>query len=86
MLLFILECKSDLFLVLESSLQKGASSTYLLNNIEVMTAIAAPSYDAVYGQGKCFIESPRTSFRSRLKGWNAICLAVAFPGSFCLLK
>ena len=33
-------------------LQRGRGSGYLLNHVEVMTAIAAPSYDAADAEGK----------------------------------
>ena len=48
---------------------------YLPNRVEVMMAIAAPSYDAADVDGQYLIDDPRTSFRSRLEGWNRICSA-----------
>ena len=48
---------------------------YLPNRVEVMIAIAAPSYDAADSDGNYLIDDPRTSFRSRLEGWNRICSA-----------
>ena len=41
---------------------------------------AAPSCDAADEKGMYFTDSPRTSFRSRLEGWNAICSAVICTG------
>ena len=57
------------------SLQRGKSRGYLPNQIEVMIAIAAPSYDAADSNGDYQLNSPRTSFRSRMEGWNRICSA-----------
>ena len=57
-------------------LQRGGRSAYLPNAVEVMIAIAAPSYDAADDRGQYFINDSRTSFRSRLEGWNMICSAV----------
>ena len=45
-----------------------------------MLAIAAPSYDAADEIGMYLQDSPRTSFRSRLEGWNRICSAVMCVG------
>ena len=45
-----------------------------------MIAIAAPSYDAADTSGMYFRFDPRTSFRSRLEGWNIICSAVKCTG------
>ena len=61
-------------------LQRGDMSTYLPNVIEVMIALAAPSYDAPNSNGQYFRDSPRTSFRNRLEGWNIICSAVKCTG------
>ena len=61
-------------------LQRGDGSTYLPNIVEVMIAIAAPSYDAADEQGMYFTNGPRKRFRSRLEGWNAICSAVNCTG------
>ena len=61
-------------------LQRGGGSTYLPNIIEVMIAIAAPSYDAADANGQFLRDDPRTSFRSRLEGWNIICSAVNCTG------
>ena len=48
-------------------LQRGGGSAYLPNRVEVMIAIAAPSYDASNPDGDYLTNDPRTSFRSRLK-------------------
>ena len=56
-------------------LQRGPTSSYLPNIIEVMIAMAAPSYDAADMNGTYSRRSPRASFRSRLEGWNIICSA-----------
>ena len=61
-------------------LQRGNGSAYLPNRVEVMTAIAAPSYDAADAEGKYSEKAPRQSFRSRLEGWNIICSAVTCTG------
>ena len=61
-------------------LQRGRGSTYLPNIVEVMIAIAAPSYDAADAAGMYLRDDPRTSFRSRLEGWNIICSAVTCVG------
>ena len=61
-------------------LQRGRMSTYVPNVVEVMIALAAPSYDAPDADGQYFRNSPRTSFRSRLEGWNIICSAVTCTG------
>ena len=59
----------------KNTLQRGGMSTYLPNVVEVMITLAAPSYDAPDADGQYFRDSPRTSFRSRLEGWNIICSA-----------
>ncbi len=56
-------------------LQRGGGSAYLPNRVEVMIAIAAPSYDAANADGDFLLNDPRTSFRSRLEGWSRICSA-----------
>ena len=61
-------------------LQRGTGSTYLPNIVEVMIVIAAPSYDAADAAGMYLRDDPRTSFRSRLEGWNIICSAVMCVG------
>ena len=61
-------------------LQRGGQSTYLPNVVEVMIALAAPSYDAPNLNGDYLRDDPRTSFRSRLEGWNIICSAVICTG------
>ena len=63
-----------------NALQRGGMTTYLPNVIEVMIALAAPSYDVPDVDGQYFRNSPRTSFRSRLEGWNIICSAVKCTG------
>ena len=67
-------------LALRRPLQRGGGSSYLPNRIEVMIAIAAPSYDAANAEGKFLENDPRQSFRSRLEGWNIICSAVNCTG------
>lgn len=64
-------------------LQRGGTIGffYLPNIIEVMIAIAAPSYDAADANGQYSTTAPRTSFRSRLEGWNIICSAVNCTGA-----
>ena len=62
-------------------LQRRGRTTYLPNIVEVMIAIAAPSYDAPDETGMYLQDSPRTSFRSRMEGWNRICSAVTCVGS-----
>ncbi len=62
-------------------LQRGGGTTYLPNRIEVMIALAAPSYDAANDEGYFSIDAPRTSFRSRLEGWNNICSAANCVGT-----
>ena len=61
-------------------LQRGGGTTYLPNIVEVMLAIAAPLYDAADETGMYLRNSPRTSFRSRMEGWNRICSAVMCVG------
>ncbi|CAI8048175.1 Tyrosinase [Geodia barretti] len=61
-------------------LQRGGSSAYLPNVVEVMIAIAAPSYDAADDSGQYFRNDSRASFRSRLEGWNMICSAMSCVG------
>lgn len=61
-------------------LQRGGGSSYLPNDVEVMIAIAAPSYDAADKDGTFIRDDPRTSFRSRLEGWNIICSAAMCTG------
>lgn len=61
------------------ALQRGGKYSYLPNVVEVMIAIAAPSYDATDVNGDYFLGT-RTSFRSRLEGWNIICSAVNCTG------
>ncbi len=61
-------------------LQRGGGSGYLPNRVEVMIAIAAPSYDAANADGDFLLNDPRTSFRSRLEGWNRICSAANCVG------
>ena len=67
-------------LAAQRPLQRGGGSSYLPNRVEVMIAIAAPSYDAADAQGNFFRDAPRQSFRSRLEGWNIICSAVTCTG------
>ena len=67
-------------LVARRPLQRGGGSAYLPNMIEVMIAIAAPSYDAADESGQYFRNDSRSSFRSRLEGWNRICSAVGKSG------
>ena len=62
-------------------LQRGGGTTYLPNIVEVMIAIAAPDYDAPDETGMYLLNSPRTSFRSRMEGLNRICSAVTCVGS-----
>ena len=63
-------------------LQRGGMTTYLPNVVEVMVALAAPSYDAPDKDGQYSTESPRASFRSRVEGWNMICSAMQCVGTF----
>ena len=57
-------------------LQRGGSSTYLPNRVEVQIAIAAPCYDVADANGKYSRTSPRQSFRNRMEGWRITCSAV----------
>ena len=58
------------------ALQRGNPKfAYVPNVVEVKIAIAAPSYDAPNNDGDYLEDAPRTSFRSRLEGWNIICSA-----------
>lgn len=65
----------------QRKLQRGGGTTYLPNRIEVMITLAAPSYDAANDDGNFFTNGRRTSFRSRLEGWNNICSAANCVGS-----
>ena len=58
----------------------GSPMVYLPNRIEVMIAIAAPSYDSSDINGTYSRKDPRSSFRSRLEGFNMICSAVNCTG------
>ena len=73
-------CNPAADLAQRNPLQRGGGSTYLPNIVEVMIAIAAPSYDAPDETGQYFKNAPRTSFRSRLEGWNIICSAAKCTG------
>nr|CAE01389.1 tyrosinase-like protein [Suberites domuncula] len=67
-------------LALARPVQRGGGSSYLPNTVEVMISLAAPSYDASNLNGDFIRDGPRTSFRSRLEGWNKICSAVNCVG------
>ena len=75
-------CNPAIDLANRRPLQRGNISAfaYLPNRVEVMIAIAAPSYEAAGANGQYFRNDPRTSFRSRLEGWNIICSAVGCTG------
>ena len=74
-------CNPERDLQRQTPLQRGNhQSTYLPNIVEVMIAIAAPLYDAPDMNGCYLRDDPRTSFRSRLEGWNIICSAMMCTG------
>ena len=73
-------CNPESDLQRQIPLQRGDESTYLPNIVEVMIAIAAPAYDAPDVNGCYLRDDPRTSFRSRLEGWNIICSAAICTG------
>ena len=79
-------CNPAVDLAARRPLQRGRGSTYLPNIVEVMIAIAAPSYDAPDAAGMYLRDDPRASFRSRLEGWNKICSAVTCVGPQDLLN
>ena len=68
-------CNPAADLANRNPLQRGGISPYLPNVVEVIIALAAPSYDAPDVNGQYSRDDPRTSFRSRLEGWNGICSA-----------
>ena len=74
-------CNPETDLSEKRPLQRGRGTTYLPNRVEVMIALAAPSYDAANPDGDFGIDGPRTSFRSRLEGWNNICSAANCVGT-----
>ena len=62
-------------------LQRGRGSGYLPNHVEVMTAIAAPSYDAADAEGKYSKKLLIRVSEAEWKGaWNSICSAVTYTG------
>ena len=79
-------CNPEIDLAARRPLQRGGSSTYVPNIVEVMIALAAPLYDAKDKDGKYSLLSPRESFRSRLEGWNSICSAVICIGPRGILR
>ena len=68
-------------LAAQRPLQRGGGTTYVPNRVEVMTALAAPAYDAADAGGKYAKNAPRQSFRNRMEGWAIICSAVTCTGS-----
>ena len=78
-------CNPDKDLENERVLQRGDETnqgSYLPNSDEVKIAIAAPSFHAADENGSYIYlqKDPRTSFRSRLEGWNTICSAATCTG------
>ena len=74
-------CNPTNDLAAQRPLQRGGGTTYVPNCVEVMTALAAPAYDAADAEGKYFQNAPRQSFRNRMEGWAIICSAVTCTGS-----
>ena len=75
-------CNPETDLGEQKPLQRGGSPefSYIPNDVEIKMSLAAPSYDAANADGTFLRESPRTSFRSRMEGWNIICSAELCTG------